>query len=87
MESECDVTTRMNTRLTQHIEALSKHNDDLRKKLKQHRDRERREKEAAEQAAREQQEIEDAKNSHLPGYVPKAKLPSTNKASNALDGG
>lgn len=64
--------TRLNTKLTQHIDIIAKQNDDLRKTVKQHAEKERREKDAAESAIREQQEIEDAKNSHLPGYVPKA---------------
>lgn len=53
LESECDVMTRLNTRLTQHIETISKNNDVFRKKLKQHKERERREKEIAEQAVRD----------------------------------
>jgi chromosome segregation ATPase len=53
LESECDVMTRLNTKLTQHIDAITKNNDDLRKAIKQHKERERREKEAAEAAARE----------------------------------
>jgi hypothetical protein len=45
--------TRLNTKLTQHIETISKHNDELRKTLKQNKEKERKEKEAAEQAVRE----------------------------------
>jgi len=48
LESECDVMTRLNTKLTQHIDTITKHNDELRKTLKQHQEKERREKEAAE---------------------------------------
>lgn len=53
LESECDVMTRLNTRLTSHADALTKTLEAYRKKLKLFKERERRDKEAADQAARE----------------------------------
>jgi hypothetical protein len=53
LESECDVITRLNTKLTSHIELISKNNDALRKKLKVYKEREVRERELAEQARKE----------------------------------
>lgn len=69
LESECDVMTRLNTRLTQHIDLISKNNDALRKKLKLLKERERRDKEAHEAALREAQEMEDARRGHMTSVV------------------
>lgn len=61
LESECDVMTRLNTRLTAQIETLTANLETYRKKLKQHKEREKREREAAAAALREQQELEEAR--------------------------
>jgi hypothetical protein len=45
--------TRLNTKMTQHIETITKNNDALRKKVRLFKERERRDKEAAEAALRE----------------------------------
>jgi hypothetical protein len=56
---------RLNTRLTNHIESLSKTTDNFRKKLKLIKERERRDKEAADAILREHQDIEDARHGIL----------------------
>lgn len=61
--------TRLNTRLTQHIDLISKNNEALRKKLKLLKERERRDKEAHEAALREAQEMEDARRGHMTSVV------------------
>ena len=65
LESELDIMTRLNTRLSSHVEQQDKVIEDHKKQLKLFRDRERREKEAADRARKELEEFEDVKNNLL----------------------
>lgn len=53
LESECDVLTRLNTKMSDHMEMQTKNIDLLKKKLKLYKEREKRDKEAMEAAERE----------------------------------
>ena len=86
--------TRLNTRLSSHVEQQDKVIEDHKKQLKLFRDRERREKEAADRARKELEEFEDVKNNllNLPdgqstkkvGFQPASKRNSTAAAGSLL---